>query len=105
MILFLTGQPNNFYIRQKKVVHYLKRKIMKPKSFLITLLFCSFTGIIYSQRISKDSLIQDIRQLSDILETSHPDPYIRGGGKIAFHERLHKLMISIPDSGMTKSKF
>ena len=78
---------------------------MKSKSFLITILFCSFTGVVFSQRISKDSLIQDIRQLSDILETSHPDPYIKGGGKIAFHERLHKLMISIPDSGMTTSRF
>ncbi|HEX7494396.1 MAG TPA: hypothetical protein VF346_09255, partial [Bacteroidales bacterium] len=64
---------------------------MKIRRFLVTILLCSFTSVIYSQRISKDSLIQDIRQLSDILEKSHPDPYSRGGGKIAFHERLHKL--------------
>jgi hypothetical protein len=78
---------------------------MKTRNYLIIIMLFSFTAVIYSQKISKDSLIQDIRQLSNILETSHPDPYIRGGGKIAYHERLHKLMISIPDSGMTKSKF
>jgi hypothetical protein len=61
--------------------------------------------MIYSQRVNKDYLIQDIRQLTDILETSHPDPYSRSGGKIAFNERLHKLLISIPDSGMTNNKF
>ncbi len=78
---------------------------MKTRNYLIIIMLFSFTAVIYSQKISKDSLIQDIRQLSNILETSHPDPYLRGGGKIAYHERLHKLMISIPDSGMTKSKF
>jgi hypothetical protein len=75
------------------------------KNYLMTILLCSFTAVTYSQKISRNSLIQDIRQLSNILETSHPDPYIKGGGKIAYHERLHKLMLSIPDSGMTNSEF
>lgn len=78
---------------------------MNPRSYLILILLCSFTSMIYSQRVNKDYLIQDIRQLTDILETSHPDPYSRSGGKIAFNERLHKLLISIPDSGMTNNKF
>jgi len=78
---------------------------MKNRRFIILLALCGFTSITYSQNISKDSLIQDIRQLSKILETSHPDPYIKGGGKIAYQMRFHKLMTSIPDSGMTKSEF
>ena len=55
--------------------------------------------------IGHDLLIEDIRQLAEILESSHPDPYLKGGGKIAFHRRLHELMCSIPQDGMTKDAF
>ena len=58
-----------------------------------------------SQDFRRDSIIEDIRQLADILESSHPDPYIRGGGKIAFHRRLHQLILSIPEEGTRKEDF
>jgi hypothetical protein len=54
---------------------------------------------------SRNELIEDTRQLADILESTHPDPYIRGGGKIAFHRRLHQLLNAIPEEGMTKYEF
>jgi hypothetical protein len=54
---------------------------------------------------SRDELIEDARQLADILENTHPDPYIRGGGKIAFHRRLHQLLNAIPEEGMTREEF
>jgi hypothetical protein len=54
---------------------------------------------------SRDELIEDARQLAGILESAHPDPYIRGGGKIAFHYRLHQLLNAIPKEGMTKPEF
>jgi hypothetical protein len=54
---------------------------------------------------SRDELIQDAKQLADILESTHPDPYIRGGGKIAFHRRLHQLLNAIPEEGMTRDEF
>ena len=56
-------------------------------------------------KISRDALIQDIRQLSDILEDSHPDPYAAGGGRIAYHRRLHELLNAIPEAGLTKDQF
>jgi hypothetical protein len=54
---------------------------------------------------SRDELIHDARQLAHILESTHPDPYIRGGGKIAFHRRLHQLLNAIPKEGMTRAEF
>lgn len=54
---------------------------------------------------SRDQLIADARQLSDILENAHPDPYINGGGRIAFHRRLQQVLNAIPDEGMTKDEF
>ena len=78
---------------------------MKLSSLLFIIFLSSLTAFINAQNISKDKLIQDIRQLSNIIEASHPDPYIKGGGKIAYYERLHKLMLSIPDSGTTKDDF
>ncbi|KPJ59786.1 MAG: hypothetical protein AMJ46_09855 [Latescibacteria bacterium DG_63] len=58
-----------------------------------------------TQIIDRDLLIEDVRQLASILESSHPDPYIKGGGKIAFHRRLHELMLSIPQDGIEKDEF
>ncbi len=56
-------------------------------------------------RLKKELLIEDIRQLADILEKSHPDPYLRGGGKIAFHRRLQETLLRIPEEGLTVKEF
>ncbi len=54
---------------------------------------------------TRPELVQDTRQLASILEQSHPDPYINGGGKIAFHRRLRNLLQVIPADGMTAEEF
>jgi hypothetical protein len=54
---------------------------------------------------SREQLIEDARQLADAIESAHPDPYIRGGGRIAFHRRLQRLLNSIPKGGMTREEF
>ena len=54
---------------------------------------------------SREQLIEDARQLAQIIEDTHPDPYIRGGGKIAFHRRLQRLLNAIPEEGMTRDEF
>jgi hypothetical protein len=54
---------------------------------------------------SREQLIEDVRQLADSLESAHPDPYIRGGGRIAFHRRLQQLLNAIPEGGMTREEF
>jgi len=56
-------------------------------------------------RLGRAELIRDIRELSDLLESAHPDPYINGGGKVAYHRRLQALIRSIPDEGLTRSDF
>jgi hypothetical protein len=55
--------------------------------------------------IQRDLLIRDVRQLAEIIESTHPDPYSAGGGKIKFNFRLQKLLQSIPEKGMTKDEF
>ena len=55
--------------------------------------------------IGRDALIHDVRELTSLLENAHPDPYFRGGGRIAYHRRLQKLISSIPHKGMTKQEF
>jgi CubicO group peptidase (beta-lactamase class C family) len=54
---------------------------------------------------SRDQLIEDARQLAEAIESAHPEPYINGGGKIAFHRRLHHLLNTIPEGGMTQEAF
>jgi hypothetical protein len=54
---------------------------------------------------SRELLIEDARQLAGAIESAHPDPYIRGGGRIAFHRRLQRLLNAIPEGGMTREEF
>ena len=76
------------------------------KCFLIFIILpVLISTVSYAGKIPHRLLVEDIRQLAHILESSHPDPYIRGGGKIAFHRRFHDLMISIPKEGMTIERF
>lgn len=55
--------------------------------------------------LTQQELIQDTRQLASFLEQSHPDPYISGGGKIAFQRRFQNLLEDIPAAGMTTEQF
>lgn len=55
--------------------------------------------------IGRDALIRDVRELTCLLENAHPDPYVRGGGRIAYHRRLQRLISSIPLQGMTRQEF
>ncbi|MEX1312359.1 MAG: hypothetical protein AB1Z65_18210, partial [Candidatus Sulfomarinibacteraceae bacterium] len=50
-------------------------------------------------------MIEDSYQLRDAIEETHPDPYINGGGKIAFHRRFHDLLEQIPADGMSRDQF
>ncbi|UCC29514.1 MAG: hypothetical protein JSU86_15085 [Phycisphaerales bacterium] len=56
-------------------------------------------------RIDRELLINDVRQLAELMETVHPDPYMNGGGKIAFHRRLQETLATIPEGGMTVAGF
>ncbi len=52
-----------------------------------------------------DSLVADVRQLAEMIESIHPDPYINDGGKVAFHRRLQSTLAGIPVDGMTNVDF
>jgi len=65
----------------------------------------SFVQINLNQKISRNFLIDDVRQMASILEATHPDPYFRGGGKVAFHRRMQNLIQTIPDDGLTQIEF
>jgi hypothetical protein len=57
------------------------------------------------EAVPRPDLMQDTRQLTDALQAAHPDPYTRGGGKVAFYRRLHELQAAIPSDGMTRRQF
>ncbi len=83
----------------KRVIRYV---------LIVQLFICYFVSSLYSQEekiFSREVLINDTRQLVQTLEDTHPDPYIRGGGKIAFHRRFQEILLSIPEQGMEKREF
>jgi len=55
--------------------------------------------------LSRAQLLEDARQLARIIEDMHPEPYQNGGGRVAFHRRLHRVLNAIPDEGMTTDEF
>jgi len=57
------------------------------------------------KRLSRNALIEDVRQLTNIIESAHPDPYCKGGGRVAYHRRLQQLIRDIPPEGMTAKAF
>ena len=61
---------------------------------------CAFTNT-----IGHEQLVDDVRYLAATMEDVHPDPYLGGGGKIAFHRRLHELIRGIPPEGMSQAAF
>jgi hypothetical protein len=55
--------------------------------------------------LDHDSLVSDVRQFADMVESIHPDPYTNVGSKVAFHRRLQFVLEAIPDQGMTRVDF
>jgi len=55
--------------------------------------------------LDRDSLRSDVRQLADMIETIHPDPYLHVGGKVAFHRHLQSVLDAIPAQGMSRFDF
>ncbi|MFN3413050.1 MAG: S41 family peptidase [Thermoanaerobaculum sp.] len=77
------------------------RHLCVPSVFL-----CFTIGLLAEEpKIARELLIQDTRQLAQILESAHPDPYSFGGGKIEFHKRMQKVLVSIPAEGLTVMEF
>jgi hypothetical protein len=90
----------------------MRRDIMFRRlsiSIIVYLLFSVLViSLLYSQEekvFSREELIKDCRQLAQSLESAHPDPYINGAGKIAFHRRLQNTLQAIPAEGMTLNEF
>lgn len=83
-----------------------RRQFLKTV-FVFLSMFALMAGTSQGQEglIKRELLIDDVRQLAQIIESTHPDPYTHGGGRIAFHRRLHELLYAIPEEGLTKDDF
>jgi hypothetical protein len=55
--------------------------------------------------ISRQELVADARQMRNLLESIHPQPYLKGGGKMNFHRRFQGILQTIPAGGMTRENF
>jgi hypothetical protein len=84
----------------------MKAKIILPVIMIMALMiFLSPVVEADTRKIDRDSLVADVRQLANLIEQVHPDPYIKGGGKTAFHRRLQSTLAKIPTEGMTRVDF
>jgi len=82
----------------------------RPILFIPLALILFFPGVLSKfvlaqPLIERSKLAEDIRQLAYILETAHADPYVHGGGKVAFHRRLAQLIKALPEQRMNATDF
>ncbi|MBI2930160.1 MAG: hypothetical protein HYY16_00790 [Planctomycetes bacterium] len=55
--------------------------------------------------LTHEALRADVRELVQLLEETHPDPYLGAGGRVAFHRKVHDVLDAIPSEGMTVRQF
>jgi len=82
----------------------MRKVILISTSFAIIVVTILVARCLMAETINREQCLADIRQLAETIEAAHPDPYINGGGKIAFHRRLHNILGAVPDEGMTKAE-
>jgi hypothetical protein len=83
------------------------RKRLATMSFILAGLLTSLARptLVNADQLARDSLVSDVRQLADMIESVHPDPYANVGGRVAFHRRLQSLLDAIPAQGMSRPDF
>ena len=84
---------------------FASRKMSLLLGTSILLVPCMVLFMAQYRNLDRGSLVEDVRQLADMIESTHPDPYINGGGKVAFHRRLQETLAAIPDDGMNRAEF
>lgn len=76
------------------------------KRIILLFVVCLNGSLLSAQHVySKSILIEDVREFVDILENTHPEPYLKFGGKIQFHKQIQTLIDSIPEGGLTAPAF
>ncbi|RXQ91542.1 hypothetical protein EO244_12410 [Ancylomarina salipaludis] len=73
-----------------------------------TLLALIFTVIVFTgfaQKISKQNLEKDIKQMAKILDETHPDPFSAYGNRIEFYREVNHLITDLPEMGMDTLEF
>ena len=96
----------NFAIRGLTQVTKMNARRLKAVTSLLLVSMVTWSpATAQDNNIPRTDLIEDVRQLATTIEVAHPDPYTRGGGKVAFHRRLQELLVSIPDQGATGEQF
>ncbi|MGD8456447.1 MAG: S41 family peptidase [Anaerolineales bacterium] len=93
--------------------------MVRPKSrilFVLLLLIIIVIGVILMVKspgifkskkdfFSQDELVQDTQQLIELIERTHPDPYLSGGGKIAFYRNYQEILGAIPEAGLGRNDY
>jgi hypothetical protein len=92
---------------KKPLFRILLLVLLLPAAVIGSILVVKSPRIFASDKriFSQKDLVQDAEQLKDIIERTHPDPYIRGGGKIGFHRNYQVILDSIPEHGLDRDEF
>ncbi|MDR1056054.1 MAG: S41 family peptidase [Prevotellaceae bacterium] len=75
------------------------------KIILLTILLGSACFLQAQDKFSKEILIKDFLEFTEILKATHPDPYSLFGGKMQFHRQAQNVMEGIDSAGLTKNEF
>ena len=79
-------------------------KTLLSKALLLSVLIFS-PQLGPCQHLTHQQLLEDTRQLADMIEKCHPDPYQNTNGKIGFKLSIDNLLESLPKEGMDTEDF
>jgi len=83
----------------------MKKHLASQLLLLALIVLLATPAVVRADRLDHDSLVADARQLCDMIESIHPDPYANVGGKVAFHRQFQSVLEAIPAQGMTQLDF
>lgn len=72
---------------------------------LLSLIFTATVFAGFAQKIPKQSLEKDIKQVAKMLDETHPDPFSAYGNRIEYYREVAKLIESLPEEGMDTLSF
>ncbi len=81
------------------------RPFLTTIALAVSAFACLHPVVADTGHLTRADLLEDTRELMRTLESVHPDPYLRAGGKIALHRLFQEILESIPPEGMSRADY
>jgi len=79
--------------------------MIKMNKIFLSLILTATVFAGFAQKIPKQNLGNDIRQMAKMLDETHPDPFSAYGNRIEYYREVTRLIETLPEEGMDTLSF